>query len=69
MKVIVEIRRLHFVEHATVSHLAKRFKLSRPTIGKHFLSQAGRLPRSVASLVRTGCSLAEQTPAHGTAVV
>ncbi|WP_374089577.1 ArsR family transcriptional regulator [Methylomicrobium lacus] len=30
-----EIRRLHFVENATVSELAKRFKLSRPTIRKH----------------------------------
>lgn len=32
---VAEIRRLHFVEKATVSELAKRFKLSRPTIRKH----------------------------------
>ena len=35
MEVIAEIRRLHFVEHVTVSDLAKQFKLSRPTIRKH----------------------------------
>ena len=33
--VIPEIRRLHFVEHVTISDLAKQFKLSRPTIRKH----------------------------------
>ncbi|MCQ8130599.1 ArsR family transcriptional regulator, partial [Methylomonas rivi] len=32
---VAEIRRLHFVEKATVSELAKQFKLSRPTIRKH----------------------------------
>ena len=35
MDVIPEIRRLHFVEHVTISDLAKQFKLSRPTIRKH----------------------------------
>lgn len=30
-----EIKRLHFVEHVTISDLAKQFKLSRPTIRKH----------------------------------
>lgn len=35
MEVIAEIRRLYFVEHVTVSDLAKQFKLSRPTIRKH----------------------------------
>ena len=35
MEVIAEIRRLHFVEHVTVSDLAKQFKLSRPTVRKH----------------------------------
>lgn len=43
MEVIAEIRRLHFVEHVTISDLAKQFKLSRPTIRKsgrvHFDSQ------------------------------
>ncbi|WP_228125113.1 IS21 family transposase [Candidatus Methylospira mobilis] len=32
---VAEIRRLHFVEKATVSELAKQFELSRPTIRKH----------------------------------
>ncbi|WP_150046145.1 hypothetical protein [Methylomonas rhizoryzae] len=32
---VAEIRRLHFVEKATVSELAKQFKLSCPTIRKH----------------------------------
>jgi len=35
VEVVAEIRRLHFVEHVTVSELAKQFKLSRPTIRKH----------------------------------
>jgi DNA-binding transcriptional regulator LsrR (DeoR family) len=35
MEDVAEIRRLHFVEHVTVSELAKQFKLSRPTIRKH----------------------------------
>lgn len=35
MDVIPEIRRLHFVEKETISALAVRFKLSRPTIRKH----------------------------------
>lgn len=35
MEVIAEIRRLHFVEHVMVSDLAKRLKLSRPSIRKH----------------------------------
>ncbi len=32
---VAEIRRLHFMEKATVSELAKQFKLSRSTIRKH----------------------------------
>jgi transposase len=35
MKVVAEIRRLHFVERVTVSALAQQFSLSRPTIRKH----------------------------------
>lgn len=35
MDVIPEIRRLHFVEHVSISELARRFQLSRPTIRKH----------------------------------
>jgi len=35
MDTIAEIRRLHFVENKKISELAKRFKLSRPTIRKH----------------------------------
>jgi len=35
MDVIAEIRRRHFVEHETITSLAKAFKLSRPTIRKH----------------------------------
>lgn len=35
MDVIPEIRRLHFVENETISDLAIKFKLSRPTIRKH----------------------------------
>ncbi|WP_026130024.1 HTH domain-containing protein [Methylotuvimicrobium buryatense] len=35
MDTIAEIRRLHFVENIKISELAKRFKLSRPTIRKH----------------------------------
>lgn len=35
MEDVAEIRWLHFVEHVTVSDLAKQFKLSRPTIRKH----------------------------------
>lgn len=35
MDVLPEIRRLHFVEHVSISELAKRFQLSRSTIRKH----------------------------------
>ncbi|WNV05145.1 hypothetical protein RP726_01750 [Candidatus Methylospira mobilis] len=35
MDIIAEIRRLHFVEHESISALAQTFKLSRPTIRKH----------------------------------
>lgn len=35
MNVIPEIRRLHFVEGVSISELARRFQLSRPTIRKH----------------------------------
>ncbi len=35
MNIIAEIRRLYFIEHETVSALARLYKLSRPTIRKH----------------------------------
>jgi hypothetical protein len=35
MNIIAEIRRLYFIEHETVSALARFYKLSRPTICKH----------------------------------
>jgi hypothetical protein len=41
MDVIPEIRRLHFVENETISDLAIKFKLSRPTIRKHLKTVEG----------------------------
>jgi len=46
MDVIPEIRRLHFVENVTISALAKRFKLSRPSIRKlKWSNEPGHLER------------------------
>ena len=40
VELIAELRRLHFVEKVNISDLARRFKLSRPTVRKH-LQTAG----------------------------
>jgi transposase len=40
VELIAELRRLHFVEKVKISELARRFKLSRPTVRKH-LQTAG----------------------------
>ena len=34
VELIAELRRLHFVEKVNISELARRFKLSRPTVRK-----------------------------------